>query len=81
LCIGTPIAGRDQPETESLIGFFINSLAFRNDLGGDPSFTKLLQQVKTNTLEAFENKQLPFEKVGRCSRNLKEALVLALSSR
>ncbi|MCW3467113.1 non-ribosomal peptide synthase/polyketide synthase [Chitinophaga nivalis] len=63
ICIGTPIAGRSQQEIEGLIGFFINTLAIRNDLGGDPVFTALLQQVKETLLAAYQHQDTPFEKV------------------
>ena len=63
ICIGTPIAGRQQQELESLIGFFINTLALRNHPGNDMSFSTLLQQVKTTTLDAYEHQEVPFEKV------------------
>jgi hypothetical protein len=32
LCVGTPVANRDQPEVEGLIGFFANTLALRSQL-------------------------------------------------
>jgi hypothetical protein len=41
LVVGTPIAGRNRAEIEGLIGFFINSLALRTKLNGNPSFTAL----------------------------------------
>ncbi|MEO7583966.1 MAG: non-ribosomal peptide synthase/polyketide synthase [Ferruginibacter sp.] len=63
ICVGTPIANRTQQELESLIGFFINTLALRSDLSGNPTFTGLLQQVKATTLEAYEHQDMPFEKV------------------
>ncbi|MEP6583050.1 MAG: amino acid adenylation domain-containing protein [Ginsengibacter sp.] len=63
ICIGTPIAGRQQPEVENLIGFFINTLALRNEIDSDDLFGDLLQQIKTNTLEAYNNQEIPFEKV------------------
>ncbi|MGB8192824.1 MAG: amino acid adenylation domain-containing protein, partial [Chitinophagaceae bacterium] len=63
ICVGSPIAGRQQPEVESLIGLFVNTLALRSDLGGNPSFTSVLQQVKQVTLQAFEHQEVPFEKV------------------
>ncbi|SFE91436.1 amino acid adenylation domain-containing protein [Chitinophaga sp. CF118] len=63
LCIGTPVAGRRQKEVEDLIGFFINTLALRCDLSGKPSFTELLQQVKTTLLEGYAHQDIPFEKV------------------
>src|SRR5262249_42790623 len=43
--VGTPIAGRTRPETEGVIGLFLNSLALRVDLSGDPSFVALLARV------------------------------------
>ncbi|HVI44817.1 MAG TPA: amino acid adenylation domain-containing protein [Chitinophaga sp.] len=63
VCIGTTIAGRTRQETESLIGFFVNTLALRSDLAGEPSFTALLQQVKETTLNAYDHQEVPFEKV------------------
>lgn len=63
ICVGTPIAGRTQQETEGLIGFFINMLALRTDFSGDFSFKALLQLVKQTTLEAFEHQDVPFAKV------------------
>ncbi|MCW3089278.1 MAG: linear pentadecapeptide gramicidin synthetase LgrD, partial [Ferruginibacter sp.] len=63
ICVGTPIAGRQQQELEGLIGFFVNTLALRTELNSDSSFTSLLQQVRTETLEAYEHQEVPFEKV------------------
>jgi len=63
ICVGTPIANRTQQELESLIGFFINTLALRSDLSNNPTFTGLLQQVKATMLEAYEHQDMPFEKV------------------
>lgn len=63
ICVGTSVAGRQQQETEGLMGFFINTLALRSELRGDHSFTRLLQQVKATTLEAYEHQEVPFEKV------------------
>jgi hypothetical protein len=50
--IGTDIAGRDQFQTESLIGFFINQLVLRVNLTGAPTFGELLQRVRQLTLQA-----------------------------
>jgi amino acid adenylation domain-containing protein len=61
IVVGTPIAGRNRPEIEPLIGDFINMLAVRTDLGGDPSFRELLLRVKETALQAFDNQDLPFE--------------------
>src|SRR6202042_3248572 len=53
ICVGTPVAGRNQQELEGLIGFFINTLALRSRLRGNMSFTELLQEIKDTTLEAY----------------------------
>jgi amino acid adenylation domain-containing protein len=63
ICVGTSIAGRPNPELERLIGFFVNTLALRNQVKSDESFTNLLSQVKQTTLEAYEHQEVPFEKV------------------
>jgi NRPS condensation-like uncharacterized protein/acyl carrier protein len=63
LCIGTPIAGRQHKEVEGLIGYFLNTLALRTTLDPDADFIKLLKDVKTTTLEAYQNQEAPFEKV------------------
>jgi amino acid adenylation domain-containing protein len=61
--VGTPIAGRTRPELEGLIGLFLNSLALRTDLSGEPTFTELLRRVRETTLEAYTHQDLPFERV------------------
>ena len=38
IAIGTQVAGRDQVETENLVGLFINTLVLRANLTGEPSF-------------------------------------------
>ncbi|WP_348705598.1 amino acid adenylation domain-containing protein [Tenacibaculum sp. 190524A02b] len=63
ICIGTPVANRTQLELEGMIGFFVNTLALRSDLSGDPSFRELLARVKETTLEGYDNQLAPFEKV------------------
>jgi amino acid adenylation domain-containing protein len=63
IVIGTPIAGRTQPEIEGLIGFFVNSLVLRIDVSGDPSFLELLARVRDTCLDAFAHQELPFERL------------------
>ncbi|MEM8642937.1 MAG: amino acid adenylation domain-containing protein [Cyanobacteria bacterium P01_G01_bin.54] len=63
ILVGSPIANRHQPEVELLIGCFINTLVFRADLSGNPSFRQLLEQVKGIVLGALAHQTLPFEKL------------------
>lgn len=63
ICVGSVIAGRTRWELESLIGFFVNTLALRSDLSGNPSFAALLAQVKETTLGAYQHQEVPFGKV------------------
>ena len=63
IVVGVPVAGRNHTETESLIGFFVNSVVIRADFSDNPTFLELLQQVKAATLEAFAHQDLPFEKL------------------
>jgi amino acid adenylation domain-containing protein len=65
IVIGTPFAGRNRSELDSMVGYFINPLALRIDLSGDPSFGELIGRARETTLEAFANADLPYETVVR----------------
>ncbi len=61
IVVGSPIAGRCLAETEQLIGLFINALALRVDLSGNPTFRELIARVKEVALGAYAHQDLPFE--------------------
>jgi len=63
LVVGTPTANRGRAEIEGLIGFFVNTLALRLDLSGDPTAATLLERVKVRSLDAQENQDIPFEQI------------------
>uniref|UniRef100_UPI000A8D356C condensation domain-containing protein n=1 Tax=Tenacibaculum agarivorans TaxID=1908389 RepID=UPI000A8D356C len=63
ICVGTPIANRTQSDLEDIIGFFVNTLALRSDLSGNPTFKEVLQGIKATTLEAYDYQLVPFDKV------------------
>jgi amino acid adenylation domain-containing protein len=59
--IGTPVATRSHRQVEPLIGNFLNMVALRGDLSGDPTFVELLRRSRNSALDAFSNSDLPFE--------------------
>jgi amino acid adenylation domain-containing protein len=61
--VGSPVAGRARPETEALIGFFINTVPLRTELGGAPTVAEVIRRVRETTLEAYAHQDLPFERL------------------
>ena len=63
IILGTPIAGRNYLEIEKLIGFFVNTLALKTNLSGNPTFEELLKRVQQTAQEAYIHQELPYEKL------------------
>ncbi|MFI6265924.1 amino acid adenylation domain-containing protein [Micromonospora sp. NPDC051006] len=61
--VGVSTAGRDTPELAALIGMFVNPVALRCDLSGDPSFAELLGRVRAGLVDAMEHGQTPFQRI------------------
>ncbi|MFN7901138.1 MAG: condensation domain-containing protein, partial [Synechococcaceae cyanobacterium] len=61
--IGVPIWGRNHPDLEPLIGFFVNTLPVRTRFSPQLSFRQFLDQVKTTSIAAYDHQELPFEQM------------------
>ncbi|HEY1528469.1 MAG TPA: non-ribosomal peptide synthase/polyketide synthase [Candidatus Angelobacter sp.] len=63
ICVGAPVAGRNQQEVEPLIGFFVNALVLKTSVSGGTTFRELLHRVRETVLQAHAHQELPFEKL------------------
>jgi hypothetical protein len=63
IVVGSTSAGRNRAELDGMIGFFINPLALRVDLSGDPNFRELLRRVREVCLDGYTHQDLPFDRI------------------
>jgi len=63
IVVGTPVANRQRAEVESLIGFFVNTLAVRVIIEEGATVAQVLGRVKSTLLSAYAHQDLPFEQV------------------
>ncbi|MFF8959712.1 amino acid adenylation domain-containing protein [Streptomyces sp. NPDC014894] len=63
IVLGAPVAGRDDEALRDSVGFFINTLVLRADLGGRPTFLELLERIRETDLAALAHQELPFDKI------------------
>ncbi|HEX7353026.1 amino acid adenylation domain-containing protein, partial [Brachybacterium sp.] len=61
--VGTPVAGRGDSRLDDVVGFFVNTVALRTSLHGDPTLAELLERVRTANTEAYAHQELPFDAV------------------
>ncbi len=61
IVVGTPVAGRRHWQLEPVIGMFVNTLAIRTGGSSGKTFVQFLKEVRTGTLEAFDNQDYPFD--------------------
>jgi amino acid adenylation domain-containing protein len=61
IVVGTPVANRRDEALMPMVGLFINTLVFRSDVSGNPTFIDLLAQARAYSLDAYEHQDLPFE--------------------
>ena len=73
IVVGTPYANRDLPEVDGLVGAFVNTLALRLDMSGDPTFCELLRRAKEATAQAFKHGAAPFARVVEAVGSMRSA--------
>ena len=67
LLVGADVAGRQRPELESLIGFFVNILPLRSRFDAEQSFASFLAATQDTALSAFEQQDLPLDVIVEAS--------------
>ncbi|MCP4156009.1 MAG: amino acid adenylation domain-containing protein, partial [bacterium] len=63
IVVGTSIAGRRHCALYPIVGMFVNALALRNYPKPEKTAKTFLQELKNNTMEAYENQEYPFEEL------------------
>ncbi|MCP4157035.1 MAG: non-ribosomal peptide synthetase, partial [bacterium] len=63
IVVGTVIAGRQHPDMENVIGFFVNMLAIKTAPQKNKTFNNYLAEVKEKCLKAYENQTYQFEEL------------------
>ncbi|MFP3493448.1 non-ribosomal peptide synthetase [Pseudomonas sp. SIMBA_059] len=61
LRIGAPVANRIRPESEGLIGAFLNTQVLRCQLDGQMRVGELFEQVRHTVIEGQSHQDLPFD--------------------
>ena len=61
IVVGAPVANRNQPETQHLIGCFVNTIVLRVDASGTPTVRELIDRVRATVSDGFAHQDVPFE--------------------
>lgn len=60
IVVGSPVSGRTHPDLYNIVGLFANMMAMRNFPKENIRFRDFFEQVKTNTVNAFDNQDYQF---------------------
>jgi acyl-CoA synthetase (AMP-forming)/AMP-acid ligase II len=63
ILLGIPLADRDRPELQALIGFLLHTHVLRTQFSGDFSFRELLLKVQGGVLDLYAHRSPPFDQV------------------
>ncbi|MEV6443363.1 non-ribosomal peptide synthase/polyketide synthase [Amycolatopsis sp. NPDC051716] len=63
IAVGTVVSGRNRPELQRTVGFFVDTVVIRSTVDQTVPFGTLLDAVRTTVLESFEHAEAPFEKL------------------
>jgi amino acid adenylation domain-containing protein/non-ribosomal peptide synthase protein (TIGR01720 family) len=63
IAIGTVVSGRNRPELDRVVGFFVNTVVLRSTVDGSRTFEEFLTAVKDTVLDAFAHDEAPFERL------------------
>lgn len=63
LVVGVPLAGRNQPELQGLVGYFINPVPLRSQIDDDPTIAQYLERNRDQVNGALENQQYPLSRL------------------
>ncbi|WP_410606755.1 non-ribosomal peptide synthase/polyketide synthase [Amycolatopsis sp. lyj-109] len=63
IAVGTVVSGRNAPELQRTVGFFVDTVVIRSTVDRTASFGTFLDAVRTTVLESFEHAEAPFEKL------------------
>ncbi|MGA2838339.1 MAG: condensation domain-containing protein [Acidimicrobiales bacterium] len=66
--VGSPVGSRRWPETEPLIGFFVNTLLLRLRMTGDPTFRELVRRCRETAVSCYAHQDIPFERIVQALR-------------